>query len=160
MIFIHHIQKHTKIERHQKGEKIRCPSHISPMNNDNLTSKHRQKSLPGSFGIQVGDCEIPVQFKTNESHLEKVSLHPSVSLADCGNSHIPGKSSVPLRTWIQAQLAWSCYQHICQGTWEESHPSMCMLSNRHLEFSPKYRPPKWPKNQFQPSWPQPRNPWR
>ena len=56
------------------------------MNNNNLASIYRQKYLPGSFGIQVGDCENPVQFKTKN-----------------GNGNIPGALFHPLSATVQGQ---------------------------------------------------------
>lgn len=60
----------------EQSSQIRCRCPVSSINNNNLSSMHRQKCLPGSFGIQVRDHETPMLFKIKESNFEKAGLHP------------------------------------------------------------------------------------
>lgn len=49
------------------------------LHHKNSAPIHRQKSLCGSFRIQVGSCKIPVTPKTYEEHLE---CKTNIQLAD------------------------------------------------------------------------------
>lgn len=50
------------------------------LNNNKLESIHGQKYLCGSSGIQVGDCQTPMQSKNEESYFGRKSLTQASNL--------------------------------------------------------------------------------
>lgn len=53
----------------------KTPPPVVTLNNNILRPIYKQKYLPGSFGIQIGDCEILVQSKMQKNWFEKAGLH-------------------------------------------------------------------------------------
>ena len=95
----------------------RFPAYIFPSNNY-LAAIREQKCLCGSFGIQVGGCEIPIKSKIEKSCFEKAGLHPGGRFAEHSPSYRP-KASPLLWTQLQQPGYAPQISATCHGTWEE-----------------------------------------
>lgn len=64
-----------------KDGKIKEPQLASPKQTTTWQQSMNKKHICGSFGMQVGGCEIPIKFKINENCLKTVP-HPGGRLAE------------------------------------------------------------------------------
>lgn len=84
---------------------------VSSLWNNNLATIQRQKWLCGSFGIQVGDYEMPVGFKSRESCLEKAGSYPGVDFPTIVPATELKTAPFPCRLSYKPIWLWSCQKH-------------------------------------------------
>lgn len=86
--------------------------------------------LCGSCGIQVGDCEILVLFKNEDSHFEKKQTFTKAT--DSSNLKTALFDSELIHS--HTCLLFCCYHHLPRDSWKVN--TYYALGNRHTELDP------------------------